>query len=705
MPISMYDQPAQAQFMQTYTPMPFQEMMQAGQMKQQRWDVNEQMTQQASTLLGELPALNQVMTAEGKAFEVGDAKSVEKKAEEYSTMIGDLTSSIEDKSSPEYKNKLTEIVTSLRKDMGQRGIFGQAAGNVEKYKQIEEQIREAELGGKTYRAIALSKQLEDFAGRSQEGITGLDARANILPDIDINKKLNETMSKIGDAILADPVLSKEFAGSIGVTGYAEGISGERAAVIAQRLITQDPEIMADINAQVIQQGGGEEEVAQAVNNIATTMGEVYRSEDKTFSLRKDDLFFRGLDKSDALQDQLFAAKVNLPYPASQGVRSADELDTVLSEYDTNITETRLTARDNLSRLYDNITPDDVITNEDGTIGIREDVKIGVDIGAELNRYNQQIAQTKRNKKQALRLKQDALKDSKLTPEYLESPQFKESVSKARRLAENEFNSIAVNPASEDAMQEAYGSRNTKENYIAENYEKFIDEVDPRYAAFNDYIQAAGKGDKTQQVNVVNTPKPVNEYMTKYFEGFTNSMPLTWADTQKGAETLTASERQGLEDDPLFLGFFYDQETGDIGSLYNVKDSSGDNYTVKSNTPEGVTAYLHENGMFDYFDSLIQNKLFNELDGLEGAEGYGVGTLTLPSGKLDEKNQAIDPLQLNYRGQSPVDNLYRVEIESEDSDEPTVLPFSSIQQMVTSLNQIAKKSHENALRERQEKKSN
>ena len=37
MAISRFDSPAQAEFMQTYVPVPFEELMQAGAVQQQRW--------------------------------------------------------------------------------------------------------------------------------------------------------------------------------------------------------------------------------------------------------------------------------------------------------------------------------------------------------------------------------------------------------------------------------------------------------------------------------------------------------------------------------------------------------------------------------------------------------------------------------------------------------------------------------------------
>lgn len=53
---NIYDQPAQAQFINTYAPIPFQEIVQAGQARQQRYDINkaafDTMAEQAESLKG-----------------------------------------------------------------------------------------------------------------------------------------------------------------------------------------------------------------------------------------------------------------------------------------------------------------------------------------------------------------------------------------------------------------------------------------------------------------------------------------------------------------------------------------------------------------------------------------------------------------------------------------------------------------------------
>lgn len=54
MPVNPFDQPAQAQFINTYTPVPFQEILQAGQTRQQRYDVNRATFEQAVAEANEL---------------------------------------------------------------------------------------------------------------------------------------------------------------------------------------------------------------------------------------------------------------------------------------------------------------------------------------------------------------------------------------------------------------------------------------------------------------------------------------------------------------------------------------------------------------------------------------------------------------------------------------------------------------------------
>jgi hypothetical protein len=57
MPVNRYDQPAQAQFMNTYVPIPFEQMMAAGQAKQGRYDKASSAVDSAIAATDEIQAI------------------------------------------------------------------------------------------------------------------------------------------------------------------------------------------------------------------------------------------------------------------------------------------------------------------------------------------------------------------------------------------------------------------------------------------------------------------------------------------------------------------------------------------------------------------------------------------------------------------------------------------------------------------------
>lgn len=714
MAITAYDQPAQVQFMQTYVPMPFQELMQAGQMKQQRWETNEALRQNIETQLGDLPALRQIVLPTGEVREVGDYKHVEKRAEDYTNRIGDIVSSVEDKSSPEYRAKLTGIISDLRKDLGQQGIFGRASANVQRYQDLRKQIEDAEIGSRTHRAVDLTSQLGQFAESSQQEFTDLAAGAPILKDVDIQAKLNETMSKINDQILANPELRSEYAGKISQYGYAEGIAPDRAYRIARNLIMQDEDILSDLQARAIEQGYGEEQLNQSIDNIARNMADVYSGSTRDVSFSTDQLFMERFKKKGNLDEQLFATEINIPYAATKGVKDGEELDTTIRARRTKVQENRIEGRKFLREQY-GIPEEYIEVGDNGLINLRDSVTvtdpqtgeevvqpldIGMDVSGEVFRINEEIRQSQKNLKDVQTLRKNAMRHANITERYFQTPQYQEVVRKARQEARDKAERVYSNISSTDPVWQNTTKEQAINEYVEDNYKDFTYKYDDRLKKMNEYLQNRTT-EEGQTVNVVGMPPKMREKMETLFVDFVDDMNLEWADTEEVTGGIDEDAREDIdfeENKPRFLGFFYDQSTGNIRSMYKVyeKGEEGTGRTIKGDIPKGATRYLYENDVFDEFNSLVFNDLYNQLNGVENSYS-GTGTVSLPSGEIDEKGNPINPINVNYLGQG-TDGRWRVTIPTTDGQDK-LLVFNSSGEVVKGLAAVSKKSHENVINNR------
>ena len=136
MPTNIYDQPFQAQYMNTYVPMPYQEILQAGAVMQERYDTAEAMDEQIQ---------DQLMQSKYLKWSKEDAAMVKQKQQEYSDRInkkleevgGDYGSLIPFIKSEQKKYK-KEITT---------GQLGHAAANYGSYwKNYEEEKKRLKKG-------------------------------------------------------------------------------------------------------------------------------------------------------------------------------------------------------------------------------------------------------------------------------------------------------------------------------------------------------------------------------------------------------------------------------------------------------------------------------------------------------------------------------------------------------------------------------
>ena len=132
MAITGYTSPAQMQLIDTYVPIPFQELAQAGAQKQNYYDQGVAQEMATQDVLAQQAGLEQIsLPGTGQVTQLGDREIVKQRTQAYEDRITELSKSYRDKSSPEYRNELKRVVSERRKDIGPEGVFGVAAKNRE----------------------------------------------------------------------------------------------------------------------------------------------------------------------------------------------------------------------------------------------------------------------------------------------------------------------------------------------------------------------------------------------------------------------------------------------------------------------------------------------------------------------------------------------------------------------------------------------
>jgi len=188
MPVNIYDQPFQAQYMNTYVPMPYQEILQAGAMKQERHDLSEELREDLD---------DQLMNSAYLKWSKEDAAMVKQKQAEFTESINSKL----DEVGGDYGAVLPFIKAQRRKYQREMtsGQLGKADANYKQYHAIQDQEKKRYLKGKISKG-----QYEDNMAMTQAAYTGV-GEVGDLQDIKIREavdkvKIGKEMRKIAKGL-------------------------------------------------------------------------------------------------------------------------------------------------------------------------------------------------------------------------------------------------------------------------------------------------------------------------------------------------------------------------------------------------------------------------------------------------------------------------------------------------------------------------
>jgi hypothetical protein len=196
MAVSFYDVPAQANFIQTYVPQPFEDIAKAGALKQQRYDLNRQALEQQ---IAEAESLRAIPGSQDEAYVRDVVDTMRSVADEYA--------------SQDYGNP--EVVRDIARKIRQGGVDRRRLSDIQQsfagYQDYMKQ--EAQLKAKNLYAPELS---QDFSGYDTYGTGVFAGSPEALQDTE--QAFREAFSNIkGDYLREQNLGGGRRASMIGVT--------------------------------------------------------------------------------------------------------------------------------------------------------------------------------------------------------------------------------------------------------------------------------------------------------------------------------------------------------------------------------------------------------------------------------------------------------------------------------------------------------
>ena len=647
MAISRYDSPAQAEFMQTYVPVPFEELMQAGAVQQQRWEDSEAASQEVQSIFGNIPSLNSVTLSTGEVLEVGNAKHVQAKVDEFQARLDEISSNFSNKASVEHRAALKALITDLRKEQGSSGLFGKSAADVAAWQKIQEQIEEAKLGSTPHRAVYSDLSLRQFADASQRGYTQLSGTAPILEEVNIAEELGKTLGKMESTLIKEGYISRDELDQIRKTGNLTGKTFDRVKTVARRLILQDPKLRMDLEAQAEYYG---QDVAKLIDETAYTMALNFYGENATTSWANDPV--AAARRASQEYTPSVATRLNMRVPG-RPFKDMAGLTKERMERAQQIEVTREAAINDLVNVWGvdpNAIQVDPVTGElkVDAVGIPVNETGGTineaSIGRIVFQNNMAIAQNRKALEDVERHRRNLFKQAEVTEEEFEKlvEELTPEVLKKFSLMGMPIDDIDNMPIHSILkyipnffLKDHFGGMGTRKDVVEQKVFEMLVERDDRFKKIAETLEKEGE-DNTAEVRAFNVPKPLQEVMQKNILDFgLRGISVEWADDSHPIRELDEKEKnkylkENAKYPPKFTGNVYvDTTSGKVMGIYNVYDKNGNlEGHVKADIPEGGEVELYRAGMIDEANIIIQNKVYNAVDGILGPNGVGTGVLDL-----------------------------------------------------------------------------
>lgn len=634
MAITPFTTPVQAPIIDTYVPIPFEDLARAGAAKQARYEEGLANEEAFQLQLDQLSGKGEIYEPfSGSRVELPDSKVIEQIQSDYRAKIDELASNITDKSSPEFRSKIRALLGAYRRDAGPSGRIGIAQQNAATIQEFYKRMQDnPQLQANPHLYAPFIDKIRKHGEATSDGqIRRLDLSGSIGEGVDINKKLTDFLKNYGSRFIGSRIDQYDSVPGLMLAIQEEGADPAEIAQAAVGFLGTDPESRRDLQlqAQFETQQGRPTTVADLAVRYATNMGNVFARHDVSQKQFFDQAAVDRAKKANKRKSELMStlSRQVVAFQPGTGIKDVSELVESHKVADANIKAAQdnfLLAANKLGLPVDEQgrVTDWVKTYADGS---KRD--FSTVLQAEMDAVTSAI-----DKQQALReFEEEANVQAGLTRNLTSSPEYlaakEEAVGKAMEhlaamkqsnLYEPAFGGVRSTP--EILRQEAEAGE--FERYMPKMYNNM-------YKKRDEYLKEKSE-DGTFVAGVTGVTEGVREELEEYFlTDYSN--PDLFPDSVK--ELMTGEELTGFGDlkifgdgdisvnrkeaKPDFVGYYFDDaEAGKLKLVYNLKNDKGEVLNrVKINAPQNFETMLIEAGDIGKAEVLINRRILGETKAL------------------------------------------------------------------------------------------
>jgi len=201
--INPYTKPIEAPVIDTYVPIPFEEMMVAGEMHQKRYDENVELYDEAREFEDTHTGLGKVrLPGTDEYVEFADKANIQEYMSGQSAKLDVISSKYPDKTNPEYKSEIKAYIRSTKKALGPEGVVGRAAAAKAELAAFQKKVdKNPQLADKPWLYMPYINELKRAAKASQTGESGLSLAGPISEGVDVSGELSIAMKNLGSRFL------------------------------------------------------------------------------------------------------------------------------------------------------------------------------------------------------------------------------------------------------------------------------------------------------------------------------------------------------------------------------------------------------------------------------------------------------------------------------------------------------------------------
>lgn len=667
MAINPYTSPAEAPILDTYTPIPFDALAQAGALRQAKYEEGLAQEEALQSEFGNFQSLSEMqLPGLSKSIAVKDRQTMEGILSDYKAQIDELSTSLPDKSTPEYRAKIRSLMSNFRRDAGPTGRLGILQNNYQQvndfYKRLEEN---PQLQNNPHLLVPFINRMRSYASRSGDGVSSLNLSGAIGEGVNIHKELGDILKQISSSVLSPAEIQSYGDNVPGLLKLVQtkGVSPDRIAETAIGLIQRNPQVYNDIQQQAAysQMRGENLSPTDIAKGYVQDAINVYSNIDQNVKT-----FFEPGTGTDATSrrnkiNRDFSANV-VTYLPGTGLKNMTEVGQAMTASEESIAQ----ARDQYSLALREFGIMDengsIQKNEDGSINYRvKDPVTGLDrdYSDAIIPLIEGIASAEKKKQALNQLVTETRKEAGYTEQYLSSPQYQENLRKAQEEAQKNFQFKLNTRQGFDGM--------TNEDWLEAETQRLLSKTDPRAKKYNEILENKAKdGTFTAGLTTLNNPTLTKEVEDQFMLNFPGYKMTTGSiksmDPDKKAAELTEDDFEKLsiteKNKPRFMGFFADDsEQGKLKLAFAVKDEDGNIVDrVKIDAFTGMEQDLIASGAINEGKMIINRQLTGELGALGNIKSED--TLVFGDGE--------NALKINVKDKNNVTGKYIAEIPVYDS---------------------------------------